>query len=255
MRSRIGSADIAPIDPLQARALTYRCPARLSKVLMQALAMDSSKRPSPTDYVLALANITPGGLNVINQITDLAKAPSANAATPQAHTLIRESASKESSRYRILERLGAGRDGRGVPRPATSEGEAVRESRRDQAGARGILRPLTLRSARVVYSGGQAQQSRLQHEEHIVSVTDFSRDAEGQLFTTSWRQSTDATFAAVLATGPLPTSMSALYVVGEMCRGLGYARMLPTTPSGATRGLVHRDVSPQNWFVELQRAQ
>ncbi|HEY1550182.1 MAG TPA: protein kinase, partial [Kofleriaceae bacterium] len=231
--------DIAPIDP---RKRVPSLPGTFVDVLMRALAMDPSKRPSPTDYVLALANITPGGLDVINQITDLVKAPATPAATPQAHTLI-ASASKESSRYEILERLGAG--GMGEVYLGRHVGEA------------GFEKVVAIKRVRAAFSDDAAfgesfiqeakLASRLQHE-NIVSVTDFSRDAEGRLFLVM--EAVDGRdLAAVLATGPLPASII-IYIMGEMCRGLGYAHVLPDA-SGATRGLVHRDVSPQNCLLSF----
>jgi serine/threonine protein kinase len=92
--------------------------------------------------------------------------------------------------------------------------------------------------------------SRLAHP-NIVPVLDFSRDLDGRLFLVmEYVDGKD--LASLLASGPLPPAL-ALFVAVEMLRGLGYAHDLPDPSTGA-RGVVHRDVSPQNLLISYEGA-
>ena len=91
---------------------------------------------------------------------------------------------------------------------------------------------------------------RLSHP-NIVTVFDFDRDAEGRLFLAmEFVEGRDLT--ALLASGPVPVSV-AIFLAIEMLRGLGYAHDLPNS-EGGTRGVVHRDVSPQNVLLSWEGA-
>ena len=103
--------------------------------------------------------------------------------------------------------------------------------------------------------------SRLAHP-NIVSVLDFSRDPEDRLFLVmEYVDGQD--LASVLDAGPIPPSL-AIFIVVEMLRGLGYAHDLPDSaepgapgepmPLGCTRGVIHRDVSPQNLLLSHEGA-
>lgn len=86
---------------------------------------------------------------------------------------------------------------------------------------------------------------------NIVSVLDFSRDSEGRLFLVmEYVDGKD--LARLIESGPIPPSL-ALFIVVEMLRGLGYAHDRPDPASG-TRGVVHRDVSPQNLLISYEGA-
>ncbi len=91
---------------------------------------------------------------------------------------------------------------------------------------------------------------RLSHP-NIVTVFDFDRDTEGRLFL-AMELVEGKDLAALLASGPVPTSV-AIFLTIEMLRGLGYAHDLPN-PEGGTRGVVHRDVSPQNVLLSWEGA-
>jgi len=92
--------------------------------------------------------------------------------------------------------------------------------------------------------------SQLAHP-NIVSVLDFSRDPEDRLFLVmEYVDGKD--LASVLTAGPIAPSV-AIFIVVEMLRGLGYAHDLPD-PVNATRGVVHRDVSPQNLLLSHEGA-
>ncbi len=82
----------------------------------------------------------------------------------------------------------------------------------------------------------------LQHP-NIVSVLDFDRDAGGRLYLVM-ELVEGRDLGCLLASGPLPYS-TIIYVIAELLRGLGYAHNLPARVDGV-RGIVHRDVSPQN---------
>jgi serine/threonine protein kinase len=92
--------------------------------------------------------------------------------------------------------------------------------------------------------------SRLAHP-NIVSVLDFSRDLDDRLFLVmEYVDGKD--LASVLDSGPIPPS-TAIFIVVEMLRGLGYAHDL-ADPAAGTRGVVHRDVSPQNLLISYEGA-
>jgi serine/threonine-protein kinase len=84
--------------------------------------------------------------------------------------------------------------------------------------------------------------SKLQHH-NLISVLDFDRDADGRLFLVmEFVDGID--LSALLATGPLSIPL-VLYLAAEILVGLDYVHDLPITADGA-RGLVHRDISPNN---------
>ena len=117
--------------------------------------------------------------------------------------------------------------------------------------------------------------SRLAHP-NIVSVLDFTRDSDGRLvLVMEYVDGKD--LATVLEAGPIAPSL-AIFITTEMLRGLGYAHDLPEPlvadagqvdaggPYGdlarrrapvawaGTRGVIHRDVSPQNLLVSREGA-
>jgi eukaryotic-like serine/threonine-protein kinase len=86
---------------------------------------------------------------------------------------------------------------------------------------------------------------------NIVSVLDFSRDVEDRLFLVmEYVDGKD--LAHLLESGPIPPSL-ALFIVVEMLRGLGYAHGR-LDPASGRRGVVHRDVSPQNLLISYEGA-
>lgn len=91
---------------------------------------------------------------------------------------------------------------------------------------------------------------RLSHP-NIVTVFDFDRDADGRLFL-AMEFVDGKDLASLLASGPVPAPV-AIFLALEILRGLGYAHDLPN-PEGGTRGVVHRDVSPQNVLLSWEGA-
>jgi len=92
--------------------------------------------------------------------------------------------------------------------------------------------------------------SRLTHP-NIVPVVDFSRDLDGRLFLVmEYVDGKD--LASLLYAGAITPSL-AIFILVEMLRGLGHAHARPDPANGA-RGVVHRDVSPQNVLLSYEGA-
>jgi len=111
--------------------------------------------------------------------------------------------------------------------------------------------------------------TRLRHP-NIVAVSDFDRDDGGRLYLVM--ELVDGLdLAALAATGPLPAPVL-IHVATGLARGLGFAHELPDVGpppdpiaggrrDGAepprwdgVRGVIHRDVSPQNTLLSWQGA-
>lgn len=87
--------------------------------------------------------------------------------------------------------------------------------------------------------------ARLAHA-NIVSVLDLGTDENGQLFLVM-ELVEGPELCGLLRTGLLPLPV-AIFIAKEILRGLGHAHELPAQDDGV-RGLVHRDVSPQNVLI------
>src|SRR5688572_26090205 len=136
-----------------------------------------------------------------------------------------------SGKYRLDRRLGGG----GMAE--VFSGAAI--------GAEGFSRQIAIKRVLPGYSEnpGFAQMfvaeaqisSRLVHP-NIVSVLDFDRDADGNLFLVM--ELVDGKdLDAVLDTGILPPPV-VIFVISEVLRGLGFAHDLPTGAGGGLRGIV-----------------
>lgn len=125
-------------------------------------------------------------------------------------------------------------------------------------GAEGFSRPVAIKRIR----SGFAQDpefanlfveearltARLQHP-NIVQVLDFDRDHEGGLFLVM-ELVDGVTLHGLLQRCRLPLSL-VIYAAIEILRGLDYAHELPINPDGV-RGLVHRDLSPDNVLLSWE---
>ena len=122
-------------------------------------------------------------------------------------------------------------------------------------GVEGFSRPVAIKRIHLQYSDERALRAllvteacltaRLSHA-NIVAVHDLDQDDTGRLFLVM--ELVDGIdLASLLRTGALPVPI-VLFITCEILRGLGHAHDLP---SGAppVRGLVHRDVSPQNMLI------
>ncbi len=96
-----------------------------------------------------------------------------------------------------------------------------------------------------MFIGEASLCSRLLHP-NVVSVLDFDADETGRLFLVmEYVDGTD--LDGLLRTGLLPLPI-VLFITKQILRGLGYAHDLPVSEDNV-RGLVHRDVSPQNVLI------
>ncbi|HWO20501.1 MAG TPA: serine/threonine-protein kinase [Kofleriaceae bacterium] len=92
--------------------------------------------------------------------------------------------------------------------------------------------------------------SHLRHS-NIVRVFDFDEDAAGNLFLVmEYVDGVD--LGRLVGTGLLPLPV-VLLIVSEILRGLAYVHELPLV-EGSPRGLVHRDISPQNVLLSWDGA-
>ncbi|HEU4726481.1 MAG TPA: protein kinase [Kofleriaceae bacterium] len=128
----------------------------------------------------------------------------------------------------------------------------------NQIGEQGFERPVAIKrvladlSVRPGFSAMFISEariaSRLAHP-NIVSVIDFRRDDQGRLFLVmEYVDGRD--LRALLAAGPLPPS-TAIFVIVEVLRGLGYAHDRKDPVTGC-RGIIHRDVSPHNVLLSYE---
>ncbi|MCE9576060.1 MAG: protein kinase [Deltaproteobacteria bacterium] len=121
-------------------------------------------------------------------------------------------------------------------------------------GAEGFARPVAIKRMLPTLSldpafgqmfVNEARIASLLHHEHVVSVLDFDRDAEGRYFLVM-ELVRGIDLRRLAASGPLPWSVIAL-ILGEVLDGLGYAHELER--NGRPLGIVHRDVSPHNVMI------
>jgi serine/threonine protein kinase len=149
-------------------------------------------------------------------------------------------------KYEILDRLGAG----GMAEIYVAK----------TTGAEGFARQVALK--RMLPGHGQDAEScarfsqealissRLHHP-NIVAVVDFDRDPEHGLFLVM-ELVRGRDLDQLLRAGRVPVP-EAIYVIGEVLSALGYAHELPCNDAGM-RGVVHRDVSPQNVLLSWDGA-
>jgi serine/threonine protein kinase len=140
-------------------------------------------------------------------------------------------------RYEIVRKLGAG--GMAQVFLATLH------------GGEGFMRPVALKVVRPDFSNiaefselfiQEARFASMLNHSNVVNVIDFDRDASGRLFL-AMEYVDGRDLSALLDGRPVPPSL-AIHIAVEALRGLGYAHELPE--GSAVRGIVHRDVSPQN---------
>ncbi|MEZ4362192.1 MAG: serine/threonine-protein kinase, partial [Kofleriaceae bacterium] len=148
--------------------------------------------------------------------------------------------------YRLGRRLGAG--GMAEVHLCTVE------------GPEGFLREVAVKVVREAFAedarfcelfNAEARLAARLNHPNIVSVTEYNRDAKGRPFLAM--EYVDGVDLSRLMYGarPLPFSVVA-YLAVEILRGLGYAHAPPR--EAGIRGLVHRDISPQNVLLSWEGA-
>jgi serine/threonine protein kinase len=132
-------------------------------------------------------------------------------------------------------------------------------------GAAGFHRLVAVKRVRSDLADAGSSATRLIEEAHlasrlshpnVVSVLDVDRDKAGQPFLVmEYVDGVD--LGNLIATGPVPYPV-AIFIVRELLSGLGYIHESRERSGGRVRGLVHRDVSPQNvllsWEGEVKLA-
>jgi serine/threonine protein kinase len=93
--------------------------------------------------------------------------------------------------------------------------------------------------------------SRLQHP-NLVSILDFDRDDQGQLFLIM-ELVDGVNLDRLLDTGALGIPLI-IYLAIEILSGLRYAHDLPVRTRDGVRGIVHRDISPHNVLLSWEGA-
>ena len=234
-----------PIDPRRRNAGISDA---FAAVIYRMLDRDVKRRfPTAQEAVLELAKavptdgLAPDGLQILREYASDLVAADDLLSTHRSRPSFLSSPSSEGGRYVVGDRLGAG----GMAEVFTGS----------QIGERGFERPVAIKR---VLTGLLAQPgfeemfvseartaARLKHP-NIVDVIDLRKDDENRLFIVmEYVDGTD--LARLLAAGLLPAS-TVIYVTAEILRGLGYAHDRVDPVSG-TRGVVHRDVSPQNVLI------
>jgi len=127
-------------------------------------------------------------------------------------------------------------------------------------GMEGISRPVAIKMIHARYSDEPARRSMLIAEAHlaaklshsnIVAFHDLDQDDTGRLFLVM--ELVDGiNLAHLLRAGALPLPVT-LFVTCEILRGLDHAHELPGSED-PVRGLVHRDLSPENILISWDGA-
>jgi serine/threonine protein kinase len=97
----------------------------------------------------------------------------------------------------------------------------------------------------------EARLAALLSHPNIVSVFDFNRDAKGRPFLAM--EYVHGRDLQALMGRPLPPEV-AIFIASEVLRGLGHAHQLPQEEADGIRGIIHRDISPQNILLSWQGA-
>jgi hypothetical protein len=238
-----------PIDP---REHCYRLPAAWANALLAAVSANPDVRPaSPRMLALNLADALTGagdadGRTIVQRHARELIDGGAGCEPLRMPRLRSVAATETGSRYQLGAKIGTG----GMAEVYAGT----------MIGLEGFARPIAIKRVLPGLSevpefammfGAEARiVSQLAHP-NIVTVVDFSRDLDGRLFLVmEYVDGKD--LASLLASGAIPASL-ALFIVVEMLRGLGYAHDLPDATTGV-RGVVHRDVSPQNLLISYEGA-
>ncbi len=236
-----------PMDPRQ------RCDQiseELAAVIGKALELDPANRyASARAFALALAAAVPAdgdqpsGMQILERRAKVLCGIEDLAETLRSPPPAAISTTSIAARYEIGPLLGTG----GMAEVFLAHA----------LGEEGFSRPVALKRVAPGFSEQPAFASmfidearisaKLAHP-NIVQVFDFKRDETGRLFLVM-EYIAGRDLASLAETGVLPTSVT-IFIISEMLRGLGYAHALPN--ADGTRGVVHRDVSPQNVLISWE---
>ncbi|MES1171837.1 MAG: serine/threonine-protein kinase [Bacteroidota bacterium] len=153
------------------------------------------------------------------------------------------------SRYRITERVASG----GMAEVFKGVAESLQGFRKNIALKR-ILPALTQNKKFVAMFLDEARLSLSLQHANIVQVFDIGHSEDTYFIVMEYVDGVDlkALIEWRRRIGKrLPTAVS-LYIVNEICKGLGYAHEMVNPDTGRPLGIVHRDISPPNVLISKQ---
>ena len=229
----------APIE------LRHRVPGiseALARAVMRGLSPNPAERgESVAAYMFGVAGAAgEAAVEALRRVApDLVPRSEAPTLSSGHKPLVVASASRAESRYRIVDKLGAG----GMAEVFTAE----------QHGDSGFKRLVVLKRVLPGLSDdpqfnsmflSEAKLASWLNHPNIVTVSDFSRDEEGRAFLVmEYVHGQD--LGRVMELGSLPPSLI-IYLLSEVCRGLGHAHNAIDPTTGTPIGMLHRDVKPHN---------
>jgi eukaryotic-like serine/threonine-protein kinase len=246
LRVRMG---YPPVDPRRRNPAITRA---LADAILSLIDPDPAKRPATAAAAMVLLaetlpsdGLEPSGIEIVQKrAPDLLKG-TAFREPPRAPVPVL-AANHQPSKYSIHSRIGSG-----------GMAEVFRAESR---GAEGFARPVALKRVLAGFSEMPAFATMFCEEARIasqlshpncVSVLDFDRDADGRLFLVM-EYVAGKDLRALLETGRVPPSI-AIFLASEILSGLQYAHALPN-PTAGIRGVVHRDISPNNILISWEGA-
>jgi serine/threonine protein kinase len=149
----------------------------------------------------------------------------------------------EEQKYRILEKLDSG----GMAEIYRGEAESIQGFKK-QVAIKRILPHLTKNNKFVAMFLDEAKLNLYLNHANIVHVFDIGRSGNTYFIVMEYIDGLNLrTLNESLARQKRRLDMQrALFVMMEVCKGLGYAHDMPNPESGDPLGIVHRDVSPPN---------
>ena len=235
-----------PVDPRQrnpnisdawARTIfSWLEPERASRTANTKDAIVELARAMPVDGAMLdgfqIVEKYAGELLTADEVRETVRGPAAAISPTGKHT-----------RYVFGERLGSG--GMAEVYAGTELGERGFET---PVAFKRVLTDLQAQPGFAAMLVAEARiASSLKHR-NIVSVLNLQTDDQERLFLVMERVH-GKDLGALLATGPLRHSL-VVYILGEALRGLAYAHNR-LDPVAKTRGIVHRDISPENLLLSF----
>jgi serine/threonine protein kinase len=153
------------------------------------------------------------------------------------------------SRYRITERVAAG----GMAEVFRGVAESLQGFRKNIAIKR-ILPALTQNKKFVAMFLDEARLSLSLQHANIVQVFDIGHSEDTYFIVMEYVDGVDlkGLIEWRRRLGKRLPIAAALYLINEICKGLGYAHDLVSPETGKPLGIVHRDISPPNVLISKQ---